>query len=241
MSAAGLVGQRLPPGFLPPAGSCQGCPWSTSVLWRCLSIHVVSFSRGTAWSQGPRGKAGLPGSPPTHNQAGRGHASTPSLPSIRGGPWTKDVAPPRRGGWPGGWERAPGHTSWPASAWPLSVPMVLTSLDTRLEPGWAPYRRLSPGRGAPQGLDLGWGTLHSQLCTHHSRDLEQVSHALGDLAVDRVCPHMAHRPIKKAKDSGPPRRRPVMAALSQHRRDSVPPVSLPGPRGLRFSRPFPAV
>lgn len=32
-----------------------------------------------------------------------------------------------------------------------------------------------------------------------------------------------------------------MAVLSQHRRDSVPQFPLPGPRGLRLSRPFPAV
>ena len=150
------------------------------------------------------------------------------------------MAPPRRGGWPSGWERAPGHTSRPASTWPLSVPTVLTSLDTCLEPGRAPYRHLSPGRGTPQGLDLGQGTLHSQLCTHRSRDLEQVSQALRDPAVDRVCPHTVYRAIRKAADSCPPGREPVMAALSQHRRNGVPPVSLPGPRGLRLSRPFPA-
>lgn len=81
--------------------------------------------------------------------------------------------------------------------------MVLISLDTCLEPGRAPYRHLSPRRGAPQGLDLGQGTLHSQLCMHHSRDLEQVSQALRDPAVDRVCPHTVYRAVRKAADKRP--------------------------------------
>ena len=45
-----------------------------------------------------------------------------------------------------------------------------------------------PGGWAPPGLDLGRGTLHSQLCRHRSCDLEQVSHPLGDPAVDGSAP-----------------------------------------------------
>lgn len=71
--------------------------------------------------------------------------------------------------------------------------------------GHSPGARMGPlstpepgGLGAP-GLDLGRGTLCSQLCTHHSRDLEQVSHALGDPAVDGLRAHRS-RAVGKAVD-----------------------------------------
>lgn len=66
--------------------------------------------------------------------------------------------------------------------------------------GHSPGARMGPlstpepgGLGAP-GLDLGRGTLRS-----HSRDLEQVSHALGDPAVDGLRAHRS-RAVGKAVD-----------------------------------------
>lgn len=146
----------LPPAYrseasspLPPTcGVCQGCPWSTSVLWRCL---------GDSMEPGSQRKAGLLGKPLPTTKPGKG-SHQPAHPAFRApeaGRWTKDVGPTQRGGWPGGWERAP-RSHKPAGLCvafecPHGPHLLRHSPGARTGPLLTP----EPWEGAPQGLDLG--------------------------------------------------------------------------------------